>query len=145
MAKRCSEVKKPNGKNAPRGWQRDAQKSKNQMVKMPQEDGKEMLRSQSQMEWMPQTWFPIPLDLWPCPRCALQKELPFTGRTPPVEIKVLQIGTKVPQIGTKFPQKRQGQRGPGVHSMRLTKLLAAGLQCTKGTLSNPPKVNVFSE
>ena len=27
---------------------------------MPQEDGKEMLRSQSQMAWIPHIWFPIP-------------------------------------------------------------------------------------
>ncbi|CAI9152502.1 unnamed protein product [Rangifer tarandus platyrhynchus] len=62
----------------------------------------------------------------PCPTSTLQMELPFTGRSP--------------QIGIKVPPNRQGQRGPGVHSRRLTKLLAGVLRGTKYPLSDPPKV-----
>ena len=84
------EIKKPNGKNSPKRWQRDAQKSKAKWHKCPKCD------------------FPVPLDLWLCPKPALQMELPFIGRTP-------QIGIKAPHVGTEVPPNRQGQRGPGMH------------------------------
>ena len=74
----------------------------------------------------PKCDFPDLLDMRPCPTRTLQMELPFTGRTP--------------QIGIKVPPNRQGQKGPGLHSRRLTKLLAGVLQGTKYFLSDPPKV-----
>ena len=74
----------------------------------------------------PKCDFPDLLDMRPCPTRTLQMELPFTGRTP--------------QIGIKVPPNRQGQKGPGLHSRRLTKLLAGVLQGTKYLLSDPPKV-----
>ena len=79
----------------------------------------------------PKRDFPIPLDLGFCPKRALQMELPFTGRSS--------------QIGTEVPLNRQGQRGPGMHSRRLTKLLVGVSQHSIDALSDPPKVNVFSE
>ena len=90
-------------------------------------DGKEMPRNQKPNGTnAPKCDFPDLLDMRPCPTRTLQMELPFTGRTP--------------QIGIKVPPNRQGQKGPGVHSRRLTELLAGVLRGTKYLLSDPPKV-----
>ena len=90
-------------------------------------DGKEMSRSQKPNGTNAlKCDFPVPLDMRPCPTRTLQMELPFTGRTP--------------QIGIKVSPNRQGQGGPGMHSRRLTKLLAGVLRGTKCPLSDPPKV-----
>ena len=90
-------------------------------------DGQEMPRNQKPNGTnAPKCDFPDLLDMRPCPTRTLQMELPFTGRTP--------------QIGIKVPPNRQGQKGPGLHSRRLTKLLAGVLQGTKYLLSDPPKV-----
>ena len=90
-------------------------------------DGKEMSRSQKPNGTNAlKCDFPVPLDMRPCPTHTLPMELPFTGRTP--------------QIGIKVSPNRQGQGGPGMHSRRLTKLLAGVLRGTKCPLSDPPKV-----
>ena len=75
---------------------------------------------------MPQIWLPSP------PRHATLSNTHLTNG-------VAFHRENSPNWNQSSPN-RQGQRGPGVHSRRLTKLLAGVLRGTKCPLSDPPKV-----